>query len=111
MIDYLSRRQKIYDTMAREGIALLAIEDTEGRRNPALRWLCGHPQDALLFLSVDKKSLLVPWDANMALLYSKADVTVPYREFDRQPISAVKGVAEKLKMGRGWWVGGRGGGG
>ncbi|MDR2177692.1 MAG: Xaa-Pro peptidase family protein [Treponema sp.] len=97
MIDYVSRRQKIYDAMAREGIALLVIEDTEGRRNPALRWLCGHPQDGLLFLSVDKKSLLVPWDVNMAILYGKADMMVPYREFERKPVSAAKGVAEKLK--------------
>jgi Xaa-Pro dipeptidase len=98
MIDYLSRRQKIYDAMAREGVALLAIEDTEGRRNPALRWLCGHPQDAILYLSVDKKSLLVPWDVNLALLYGNADITVPYKEFDRRPVVAVKGVAEKLKI-------------
>jgi Xaa-Pro dipeptidase len=98
MIDYPSRQQKIYDVMAREGVALLVIEDTEGRRNPALRWLCGHPQDGLLYLSVDKKSLLVPWDINMALLYAKTDITVPYREFERRPVAAVKGVAEKLKI-------------
>jgi Xaa-Pro dipeptidase len=98
MIDYQSRRQKIYDAMAREGIALLVIEDTEGRKNPALRWLCGHPQDAVLCLSVDKKSLLIPWDINMALLYGNADMTLPYAEFERRPVNAVKGAAEKLKI-------------
>jgi Xaa-Pro dipeptidase len=98
MIDYQNRQQKVYDAMAREGIALLAIEDTEGRRNPAVRWLCGHPQDALLYLSVDKKSLLVPWDINMAFLYAKADMMAPYGEFERRPVSATKGAAEKLKI-------------
>jgi Xaa-Pro dipeptidase len=98
MIDYQNRREKIYDTMAREGIALLVIEDAEGRRDPALRWLSGHPMDALLFLSVDKKSLLVPWDANLALLYSKVDMLIPYSEFERQPVKAAQGAAEKLNI-------------
>jgi Xaa-Pro dipeptidase len=98
MIDYESRRQKIYDVMAREGIALLVVEDTEGRKNPALRWLCGHPQDAILCLSVDKKSLLIPWDINLALLYGNADITLPYGEFERRPVNAVHGAAEKLKL-------------
>ncbi|MDR2747282.1 MAG: Xaa-Pro peptidase family protein [Treponema sp.] len=98
MIDYQSRRQKIYDTMARESIALLVIEDSEGRRDPALRWLSGHPQDALLYLSVDRKSLLVPWDINMALLYGKADMVIPYGEFERRPVAAAMGATEKLKI-------------
>jgi Xaa-Pro dipeptidase len=98
MIDYQSRRQKIYDAMAREGIALLVIEDSEERRDPALRWLSGHPQDGLLYLSVDKKSLLVPWDINMALLYGKADMVIPYGEFERRPVLAAAGALEKLKI-------------
>jgi Xaa-Pro dipeptidase len=98
MIDYQSRRQKIYDAMAREGVTLLVVEDAEGRRDPALRWLSGHPQDALLYLSVDRKSLLVPWDINMALLYAKADITIPYGEFERRPVSAALGAADKLKI-------------
>jgi Xaa-Pro dipeptidase len=98
MIDYQNRRQKIYDTMAREGISLLVIEDSEGRRDPSLRWLSGHPQDALLYLSVDRKSLLVPWDINMALLYGKVDTVIPYGEFERRPVAAAMGAAEKLKL-------------
>jgi Xaa-Pro dipeptidase len=101
MIDYQSRREKVYDAMAREGIALLVIEDAEGRRDPALRWLSGHPQDALLFLSVDRKSLLVPWDINLALLYGKTDMTVPYGEFERRPAAAVAGATERFKTALG----------
>ncbi|MDR0641555.1 MAG: Xaa-Pro peptidase family protein [Treponema sp.] len=98
MIDYQNRRQKIYDAMAREGISLLMIEDCEGRRDPALRWLSGHPQDALLYLSVDRKSLLVPWDINMALLYGKVDMAIPYGEFERLPTAAIMGSSVKLKI-------------
>jgi Xaa-Pro dipeptidase len=98
MIDYQSRQEKLYDAMAREGVALLLIEDTEGRRDPALRWLCGHPQDALLYLSAARESLLVPWDLNMAMLYGKAGMVVPYGEFERRPVTAARGAAERLKV-------------
>jgi Xaa-Pro dipeptidase len=99
---YQSRREKIYDWMAQEGIAMALFEDTEGRRDPAVRWLSGHPSDALLFLAInsknERKSLLVPWDINMAVLYGNADITVPYSEFERRPLKAIKGAAAALKI-------------
>jgi Xaa-Pro dipeptidase len=94
---YKKRREKIYDWMAREGVALIMIEDFEGRRDPAVRWLTGQPGDALVFLSIDKKSLLVPWDINMAMLYAKVDSMIPYSEFERRPVTALKKAAELLK--------------
>ena len=84
--------------MAREGIALAMIEDFGGQRNPAVRWLSGQPGDALLFLSVERRSLLVPWDVNIAILHANADAVLPYGEFERQPIRALKGAAERLKI-------------
>jgi len=51
-----------------------------------------------LFLSVDKRSVLVPWDANVAALYANADAVVSYGEFERHPIRATKAVAEYLKV-------------
>ena len=95
---YEKRREKIYDWMARESIAMVMIEDCEGRRDPGLRWLSGQPGDALFFLSVDKKNVLVPWDANMAALYSRCETVIPYSEFERRPIKALKGAAEFLKI-------------
>jgi Xaa-Pro dipeptidase len=77
------------------------LEDTEGRRDPSLRWLTGQPGDALLFLSVDKKSLLVPWDINMAQLYAQADIMVPFGEFERQPVKALRKAAEYFKIPQG----------
>ncbi|MDR2517688.1 MAG: aminopeptidase P family protein, partial [Spirochaetaceae bacterium] len=75
MSAYLAARLgRIYDLMAREDIVMLMFEDTEGRRNPAIRWLTGHPGDALLFLTVDRKALLVPWDHNLAMLYATVDM-------------------------------------
>jgi Xaa-Pro dipeptidase len=87
--------------MSREGTDLLMISDSEEDRNPLIRWLSGQPGDALLFLSVARHSLLVPWDINMAMFHAEADTITPYKEFDRQPINALKGAIECLKTPRG----------
>jgi Xaa-Pro dipeptidase len=98
MSAYQIRREKIYDWMAREGISLVMIEDCEERRSPALRWLSGQPGDALLFLSVERRCLLAAWDINMAMLYADVDAKIPYGEFGRSPLRALKGAAEGLKI-------------
>jgi Xaa-Pro dipeptidase len=74
---YRTRLEKLWDWMAHEGIALVMFEDTEGRRDNTLRWLTGHPGDALLFLSVERKSLLVPWVINLAKALAHADLVIP----------------------------------
>ena len=98
---YQQRCEQVYDWMARAGISLLLIEDTEGRRDSNLRWLSGMPADALLFLSVERKSLLVPWDINLAKLYANADYIRAYAEFDRLPIKACLKAAALLKIPHG----------
>jgi Xaa-Pro dipeptidase len=98
MSAYEERRGQLYDWLAREGSAMAFFEDAEGRRDPTVRWLTGHPADALLFLTADRKSLLVPWDINMAHAYAHADIILPYSEFERRPGAALRGAAEKLKI-------------
>ncbi|MDR2923285.1 MAG: Xaa-Pro peptidase family protein [Treponema sp.] len=95
---YQARLEKIWDWMAQEGIALVMFEDTEGRRDANIRWLTGQPGDALLFLSLDRKSLLVPWDIILAKAYARTDAIVPYNEFDRKPMKAIKGAIERLNI-------------
>jgi Xaa-Pro dipeptidase len=96
MKPYQQRLEKIWDWMAQEGIALVMFEDCEERRDQNIRWLSGHPGDALLFLSVERKSVLVPWDLNLAKLYAETGVLIAYGEFDRLPVRAIQGVAEFL---------------
>jgi Xaa-Pro dipeptidase len=85
-----TRREKIYDWMAKEDVALVMFEDVEGRRDPSVRWLTGQPGDALLFLSAaDRKSLLVPWDVNIANVYADADAIAPYNDFGRVAVQAL----------------------
>jgi Xaa-Pro dipeptidase len=74
------------------------FEDAEGRRDPSVRWLTGHPGDALLFLSMDQRSVLVPWDINMAGLFASVDMMIPYAEFQRQPVEALKAAAYYFKV-------------
>jgi len=95
------RREQIYDWMSREGLSMVMIEDTEGRRDSSLRWLSGMPADALLFLSIERKSLLVPWDINLAKLYSDTEFMCEYAEFDRMPVKACAQAAAILKIPRG----------
>jgi Xaa-Pro dipeptidase len=90
---YQPRLEKIWDWMAQENIAMVMFEDCETRRDCTIRWLSGHPGDALLFLSLDRKSLLVPWDINMAKIYAQVDAIIPYSECDRLPIKALRGAA------------------
>ena len=98
MNQYQPRLEKIWDWMAQESLAMVMFEDTEGRRDQTIRWLTGHPGDALLFLSLDRRALLVPWDFNMAKAYAQADFIVPYSEFERLPRRAIQSAAEKFKI-------------
>jgi Xaa-Pro dipeptidase len=92
------RRNRVYDWMAQEGISMAMVEDTEGRRNSSVRWLTGHPADTLLFLTVERRALLVPWDINLAKIYAHAEHIRPYGEFDRDPVKACLKAAALFKL-------------
>jgi len=96
--NFASRLEKVYDWMAQEGIALLMLEDTESRRDDNIRWLTGHPADALLFISLERKSILTAWDINLAKIYASQSPAAifSYNDFDRKPSRAIAAVAKKL---------------
>ncbi|MDR2073635.1 MAG: Xaa-Pro peptidase family protein [Spirochaetaceae bacterium] len=95
---YEQRRNRVYDWMAREGISMAVFEDAEGRRDSNIRWLTGQPGDALLFLTVGRKALLMPWDINIAKLHAHAEHIRPYGEFDRNPVTACLKAAGIFKL-------------
>jgi Xaa-Pro dipeptidase len=74
------------------------FEDTEGRRDKTIRWLTGQPGDALLFLSVGRKCMLVPWDINLARDYATADIIRPYSEYTRISRNAIRGAAVEFDI-------------
>jgi Xaa-Pro dipeptidase len=96
-----ARREQVYGCMEREGTGMVMFEDMEGRRDPAVRWLTGQPGDALLFLTLSRRAVLIPWDINMAKRYASADIVVPYSDFSRDSVIALQAVAEILKIPRG----------
>jgi Xaa-Pro dipeptidase len=95
---YQNRRERIYSLMIAEGIDMVLFEDTEGRRDPTLRWLTGHPGDGLLFLSAAQGALLVPWDINLAGQRAQADLILPYTNFDRKSEKAFAAAADIFRL-------------
>ncbi|HET6485449.1 MAG TPA: M24 family metallopeptidase, partial [Spirochaetia bacterium] len=68
------------------------VDDFESQRSNSLRWLCGQPTDALLFVLASGKTVLVPWDINLANDLGVADQIIPYTDFKRSFREAVIGV-------------------
>jgi Xaa-Pro dipeptidase len=96
---FLARLEKMWDWMAQEGISLLMLEDSEAMRDLNIRWLTGHPADALLFLSVDRVAVLAAWDINLAKQCAMAPVFLAsYNDFDRNPRKAIAAAALKLNI-------------
>lgn len=90
------RRKALAAASAASGAGVAVFEDAEGRRDPSIRYFTGHPGDALLFIAADGRSLLVPWDVNMAEAMASVDALVPYTDFKRSPYLAVAGALAKL---------------
>ena len=78
--------------MIRNGVYAAVLDDFENQRSNSVRWLSGHPMDALLFLFASGKTVLVPWDVNIARERSVVDQVVAYTDFKRSFKDSVKGV-------------------
>lgn len=98
---YQERVKKVAEELAKHQLAACMFEDTEGRRNPSIRYLSGHPSDALLFVSASGKSVLVPWDINMAHAMAEADEILPYTDFARSVPETINGIGKYLNLQEG----------
>lgn len=95
---YRNRRNKIVSYMKEHNIRAAVFEDSEERREPALRYLTGHPNEGALILCDSGKSILVAWDENLAKEKGHADEILPSEKFKRSYVTAAKeilGTAEK----------------
>jgi Xaa-Pro dipeptidase len=95
------RRRALAASLAAERVEMALFEDTEGRRDPAIRYFTGHPGDALLFIAADGRSLLVPWDINMAAAMASVDGMLAYSEYARSPYFAMAGALDRLGIPKG----------
>ncbi len=96
------RLEKLAGHLAERKIDALILEDFEDFRSPALRYLCGHPTDAILFVFADAQTVLVPWDASLARERADVDRILPYTDFSRSFAEAAAAVlSDRLRGGKG----------
>ncbi len=97
------RVARVAGRLAADGIAAALFEDAEGRRDQAVRYLAGHPADALLVVAADGRSVLVAWDLNLARLLESsgalfANELFAYADFERQPMRALADILARLAI-------------
>ena len=98
MNTYSERQKKVSSLLAGEDISLLVLCDREGMRNPSIRYLTGHPSDSVLFIFVDGRSLLLPWDINLARIKATATQIKPYNDYGRTLGQALSKVLAEEKL-------------
>lgn len=86
------RQERLSAWLAESGIFACVIDDFEGLRASSLRWLSGHPMDAILFVFASGRTVLVPWDQNLAREMSVVDQIIPYTDFKRSFREAIVAV-------------------
>jgi len=86
------RQAELSAWLTEQGLFACVVDDFENQRSNSLRWLCGQPTDALLVILASGKSILVPWDINLANERAVADQIVPYTDYKRSFREAVIGV-------------------
>ncbi len=91
---YRARRERLCAYLRAHGITAAVFTDNEDQRDVSVRYLTGHPSDAVLVLVADGKAMLSPWDENLAAERAHADEIIPYTKFQR---SATIAVQELLK--------------
>ena len=96
---YILRRTAVTYFLKMNNLSAVVFEDSEERREPSLRYLCGHPSDAILIIAADGNSVLIPWDENLARERAHAGKIIPFTKYNRKNTTAVREVLKKLNTG------------
>ena len=92
------RRSILIEEMKNTNIQAVVFSDNEKHRNPAVRYYTNHPSDAIFILTKNGKSVLCPWDINIANQKAFVETIIPLTKFDRDEIKAVDGILKKLGL-------------
>ena len=92
------RRSILIEEMKNSNIQAVVFSDNEKHRNPAVRYYTNHPSDAIFILTRNGKSVLCPWDINIANQKAFVETIIPLTKFDRDEIKAVDGILKKLGL-------------
>ncbi len=93
---YRARRERLAARLREDGTFAYVLEDFENLRTSLVRWLSGHPSDAILVVAATGESVLVPWDTILAGERARVDRIVPYTDFKRSYKEAVATVLKSL---------------
>ena len=93
---FKERQKKIFSLMEENKIDVALFSDFEESRDVTVRYLTGHPSDALLLL-YNNKSTLIPWDENLAEKKAHTDKMLPYTNFNRVKTEAVKECLKEVR--------------
>ncbi len=96
---YKARVEKVVSFLKDHNIAAAVFEDSEEHRDVSVRYLTGHPNDAVLVITADGIGTLSPWDENLAAKKAHADKLIPYTTFQRTNTTAVREILKKFDGG------------
>ncbi|NOY07534.1 MAG: aminopeptidase P family protein [Spirochaetes bacterium] len=88
---YRKRRDKLYGYLDENSIDFAVIRDTRGRRNSSVRYLTGHPSDAVLLITKGK-SFLIPWDINVAEKFACCEEMIPFANFNHDIVNILESL-------------------
>jgi len=97
-MNYRTRVERVASWLASEGLAAALLVDEEEHRNPAIRYLTGHPSDALLFVLPEARTILLPWDVNLSRTLAVADEIIPYTDFKRSLAEAYSAITSRFAL-------------
>ncbi len=96
---YILRRTAVTYFLKMNNLSAVVFEDSEEKREPSLRYLCGHPSDAILIIAANGDSVLIPWDEHLAAERAHAGKIVPFTKYERKNTVAVRETLKKLNAG------------
>ncbi|MCR5614027.1 Xaa-Pro peptidase family protein [Treponema sp.] len=95
---YEERRKNLAGFMIENKINVAVFEDSEDHRDANVRYFCGHISDGILIITDDAKATLIPWDINLAQQNAFADKVIPFTNYERDNVRAIKAVLNTLPV-------------
>lgn len=83
---------RLAQKMQEAGADAAVFIDDEDSRSKDIRYLCGHPSDAILIVGSNAHTVLLPWDMNLASKMAEADRIVPYTDYRCKKVDALKDI-------------------
>ncbi len=89
---YEMRRSQVALYLYKNDIGAAVFIDSEEHRDPTVRYLTGHNQDAIVVLFSDSYCYLIAWDEALARKNAFYDKLVPFTRYKNKDIDAVKAI-------------------